>query len=141
MASSPIPESIEVRAASRVLALGYADGTVFELPFELLRVYSPSAEVMGHGPGQETLQTGKRLVQITDLEPVGHYAIKPLFSDGHASGIFTWDYLYQLGTQKDALWQQYLDKLAAAGLSRDAADMSAPGSAGHGCGGGSCGCH
>lgn len=140
MASSPIPESIEVRAASRVLALGYADGTVFELPFELLRVYSPSAEVMGHGPGQETLQTGKRLVQITDLEPVGHYAIKPLFSDGHASGIFTWDYLYQLGTQKDALWQQYLDKLAAAGLSRDA-DMSAPGSAGHGCGGGSCGCH
>ncbi len=140
MASSPIPESIEVRAASRVLALGYADGTVFELPFELLRVYSPSAEVMGHGPGQETLQTGKRLVQITDLEPVGHYAIKPLFSDGHASGIFTWDYLYQLGTQKDVLWQQYLDKLAVAGLSRDA-DMSAPGSAGHGCGSGSCGCH
>lgn len=142
MPSSPIPESIDVRTTSRVLALGYADGTVFELPFELLRVYSPSAEVMGHGPGQETLQTGKRWVQINDVEPVGHYAIKPLFSDGHASGIFTWEYLYQLGSQQEQLWQQYLDKLQAAGQSREAPmAATAPSAGGHGCGSGSCGCH
>ncbi len=102
-----------------MLELGYADGTVLALPFELLRVYSPSAEVMGHGPGQETLQTGKRGVEIVDLQTVGHYAIQPTFSDGHQSGIFTWDYLYRLGTQKDALWQEYLDRLAAAGKDRD----------------------
>ena len=143
MASAPIPDTIDVRTASRVLALGYADGTVLELPFELLRVYSPSAEVMGHGPGQETLQTGKRLVEITALEPVGHYAIQPTFSDGHSTGIFTWDYLHQLGTQQDALWQQYLDKLAAAGRSRDA-DAALPSASAGGCGSAGCssaGCH
>ena len=109
------------------------------LPFEFLRVYSPSAEVMGHGPGQETLQTGKRGVEIVDLQTVGHYAIQPTFSDGHQSGIFTWDYLYRLGTQKDALWQEYLDRLAAAGKDRD---QPMPGQqGGHSCGSGGCGGH
>ena len=108
--TTPTPQSIDVLLESRVLELGYADGTVLALPFEFLRVYSPSAEVMGHGPGQETLQTGKRGVEIVDLQTVGHYAIQPTFSDGHQSGIFTWDYLYRLGTQKDALWQEYLDR-------------------------------
>ena len=98
--TTPTPQSIDVLLESRVLELGYADGTVLALPFEFLRVYSPSAEVMGHGPGQETLQTGKRGVEIVDLQTVGHYAIQPTFSDGHQSGIFTWDYLYRLGTQK-----------------------------------------
>ena len=93
--TTPTPQSIDVLLESRVLELGYADGTVLALPFEFLRVYSPSAEVMGHGPGQETLQTGKRGVEIVDLQTVGHYAIQPTFSDGHQSGIFTWDYLYR----------------------------------------------
>jgi DUF971 family protein len=91
------------------------------LPFELLRVYSPSAEVQGHGPGQEVLQVGKRDVQIQALEPVGHYAVKPTFSDGHDSGLFTWEYLAWLGANQDELWQNYLDRLAAAGASRDPA--------------------
>ena len=137
--TTPIPQSIDVLLESRVLELGYADGTVLALPFELLRVYSPSAEVMGHGPGQETLQTGKRGVEIVDLQTVGHYAIQPTFSDGHQSGIFTWDYLYRLGTQKDALWQEYLDRLAAAGKDRD---QPMPGQqGGHSCGSGGCGGH
>ena len=112
--TTPIPQSIDVLLESRVLELGYADGTVLALPFEFLRVYSPSAEVMGHGPGQETLQTGKRGVEIVDLQTVGHYAIQPTFSDGHQSGIFTWDYLYFLGSQQDELWREYEAKLAAA---------------------------
>ena len=137
--TTPIPQSIDVLLESRVLELGYADGTVLALPFEFLRVYSPSAEVMGHGPGQETLQTGKRGVEIVDLQTVGHYAIQPTFSDGHQSGIFTWDYLYHLGTQKDALWQEYLDRLAAAGKDRD---QPMPGQqSGHSCGSGGCGGH
>lgn len=137
--TTPTPQSIDVLLESRVLELGYADGTVLALPFELLRVYSPSAEVMGHGPGQETLQTGKRGVEIVDLQTVGHYAIQPTFSDGHQSGIFTWDYLYRLGTQKDALWQEYLDRLAAAGKDRD---QPMPGQqGGHSCGSGGCGGH
>jgi DUF971 family protein len=90
-----------------------------------MRVYSPSAEVQGHGPGQETLQTGKRDVLITDIDPVGHYAIKPTFSDGHDTGLFTWDYLYRLGANQDELHAQYLQRLAAAGLERDA-DMTPP---------------
>lgn len=118
--TTPIPQSIDVLLESRVLELGYADGTVLALPFEFLRVYSPSAEVMGHGPGQETLQTGKRGVEIVDLQTVGHYAIQPTFSDGHQSGIFTWDYLYHLGAQQQQLWQQYEERLAAAGVDRDA---------------------
>lgn len=131
--TTPTPQSIDVLLESRVLELGYADGTVLALPFEFLRVYSPSAEVMGHGPGQETLQTGKRGVEIVDLQTVGHYAIQPTFSDGHQSGIFTWDYLYFLGSQQDELWREYEAKLAAAGVDRDA-PMAAKG-------GGACGHH
>ena len=138
-ANTPTPQSLTVHGASRVLEVSYSDGKTFRIPFELLRVYSPSAEVMGHGPGQETLQTGKRGVEIVDLQTVGHYAIQPTFSDGHQSGIFTWDYLYRLGTQKDALWQEYLDRLAAAGKDRD---QPMPGQqGGHSCGSGGCGGH
>lgn len=116
----PPPESLTVHTLSRMLELRWPDGAHFRLPFELLRVYSPSAEVQGHGPGQEVLQTGKREVEITALAPVGNYAVQPRFSDGHESGIYTWAYLYELGERQDALWRQYLDRLAAAGLDRDA---------------------
>lgn len=109
-----------MHAQSRVLELGYADGMVLRIPFELMRVYSPSAEVQGHGPGQAVLQTGKRQVEITALAPVGHYAVQPTFSDGHDSGIYSWDYLHFLGTQVDALWADYDARLAAAGQDRDA---------------------
>lgn len=117
---TPIPTNLVVHQKSRELELGYASGEVFRLPFEFLRVLSPSAEVQGHGPGQETLQTGKRDVNIVGIEQVGHYAIKPIFSDGHDSGLYTWEYLYRLGREQAALWQAYLDRLAAAGLDRDA---------------------
>ena len=123
---SPTPQSITVHGQSRQLELVFSDGAAFRLPFELLRVYSPSAEVMGHAPGQEVLQTGKRNVEIADIEPVGNYAVKLQFSDGHDSGIYSWDYLYELGLNRDALWQEYLAKLAAAGLSRDPADLPPP---------------
>ncbi len=116
----PPPESLTVHTLSRVLELRWPDGAHFRLPFELLRVYSPSAEVQGHGPGQEVPQTGKREVEITALAPVGNYAVQPRFSDGHESGIFTWGYLHELGTRQGELWRQYLDRLAAAGLDRDA---------------------
>jgi len=115
------PTELTVHQSSRVLEIGYEDGTVYRLPFELLRVYSPSAEVQGHGPGQEVLQVGKRDVLIETLEPVGHYAVKPTFSDGHDSGLFTWEYLTWLGANQEPLWQSYLDRLAAAGASRDPA--------------------
>ena len=118
--SQYIPSSIVVHQQSKVLELGYPDGNNFRLPFEFLRVVSPSAEVRGHGPGQETLQTGKRHVGILSLEPVGHYAVKPSFSDGHDSGLYSWEYLYELCTNHEKLWQEYLNKLAAAGLDRDA---------------------
>ena len=114
-----------------MLELAWADGARFSIPFELMRVYSPSAEVQGHGPGQEVLQTGKRAVEITALAPVGNYAVQPVFSDGHESGIFTWDYLYYLGEQQDRLWQEYEARLAAAGMDRDA---PMPVAAGGGCG-------
>ncbi len=116
---TPTPTELTVHGQSRVVELAYSDGSRFRIPFELMRVYSPSAEVQGHGPGQEVLQTGKREVDIDSLEPVGNYAVKPVFSDGHDSGIFTWDYLYHLGSQQDALWLQYEQRLAAAGASRD----------------------
>ncbi|MFC0253769.1 gamma-butyrobetaine hydroxylase-like domain-containing protein [Massilia consociata] len=115
----PNPTDLTVRQKSRVLEIAFDDGSAFSIPFELMRVYSPSAEVKGHGPGQEVLQVGKREVGITGIEPVGNYAVKPLFDDGHASGIFTWDYLYKLGSEQGALWQQYLDRLQAAGFAGD----------------------
>ena len=120
MAASHLPVSLTVHQQSRVLEIEFDDGGSFRIPFELMRVYSPSAEVQGHGPGQETLQTGKRDVLITDIDPVGHYAVKPTFSDGHDTGLFTWDYLYRLGAEQGALFAQYLERLAAAGLDRDA---------------------
>ena len=115
----PLPEAITVHGTSRVLEVAFSDGAVFKISFELMRVYSPSAEVKGHGPGQETLQTGKREVGIVALDPVGNYAVQPRFSDGHDTGIFTWDYLYQLGAQQAQLWRDYEARLQAANLQRD----------------------
>lgn len=118
---SPRPTAITLHQASQRLELSFDDGAAFSLPFELLRVCSPSAEVQGHGSGQEVLQVGKRGVQITALEPVGHYALRPVFSDGHDSGLYSWDYLYQLGRDQDRLWADYESRLRAAGASRDPA--------------------
>ena len=126
-----IPTNIVVHQQSKVLELTYDNGNAYRLPFEFLRVVSPSAEVQGHGPGQETLQTGKREVPIANIEPVGHYALKPSFSDGHDSGLYSWDYLQFLCENHEALWKEHLDKLAAAGLDRDTA-MNLAG--GHSCG-------
>jgi DUF971 family protein len=119
MADPPVPTEIKLHQKSRVLELTFAGGERFELPYELLRVYSPSAEVRGHGPGQEVLQVGKRNVGITGVEPVGSYAIQPRFSDGHDTGIYSWDYLYHLGANRDRLWQEYLERIRTAGASRD----------------------
>jgi DUF971 family protein len=130
-AGAPTPQSITVHSRSRVLEIGFSDGAVFRIPFELMRIYSPSAEVQGHGPGQEVLQTGKRDVDLLDLQPVGNYAVQPTFSDGHASGIFSWDLLYDLGARQDALWAEYEKRLAAAGVDRDA---PMPEKGGHACG-------
>jgi DUF971 family protein len=118
-ANTPLPTEIKLHQASRVLEIGFSNGRTFRFPYEFLRVYSPSAEVRGHGPGQETLQVGKREVTISNVEPVGHYALRPTFSDGHESGIYSWDYLYDLGLRQDELWARYLQRLAAAGASRD----------------------
>jgi len=117
---TPVPTRIVVHKQSRALEIEYADGRQFTLPFEFLRVYSPSAEVRGHGPGQETLQVGKRDVDVAEIEQVGHYAIQPTFSDGHSSGIYSWDYLYWLGENHDQLWDDYLRRLQEAGASREA---------------------
>ena len=117
--TAPIPSKIHYHKKARELELSYADGESHRLPVEYLRVYSPSAEVRGHGPGQEVLQVGKRNVEIRALEPVGSYAVQPQFSDGHNTGIYSWDYLYELGETQDKLWSQYLEKLKAAGASRD----------------------
>jgi DUF971 family protein len=116
---TPVPTEIKLRQKSRVMELAFAEGSRFELSFELLRVYSPSAEVRGHGPGQEVLQTGKREIEISTLEPVGSYAVQPTFSDGHNTGIYSWDYLYWLGQNRDRVWQQYLDRMQEAGASRE----------------------
>ena len=119
--STPLPTEIKLHQASRVLEVTFSNGRAFKLSYEFLRVYSPSAEVRGHGPGQETLQAGKRDVTIASVEPVGHYALRPTFSDGHESGIYSWDYLYDLGERQDELWRRYLERLAAAGASREPA--------------------
>ena len=116
---SPTPTDITLHGASKVLQISFSDGAEFRIPFELMRVYSPSAEVQGHGPGQEVLQTGKRVVSIVQLEPVGHYAVQPTFSDGHDSGIFSWTYLYHLGSEQEKLWADYEARLKAAGMGRD----------------------
>ena len=113
-----IPTEIRLRRNSRVLAITWEDGAAFELSFEYLRVHSPSAEVRGHGPGQETLQVGKENVQITNIEPVGHYAVKLVFDDGHDTGLYSWSYLRELGDRQDANWQSYLDRLEKAGYPR-----------------------
>lgn len=128
---TPQPLSVVAHQQSRVLEVGFADGQSFRIPFELMRVYSPSAEVQGHGPGQEVLQTGKREVGLSELVPVGNYGVQPRFSDGHDTGIFTWEYLRFLGAEQAELWRKYEERLAAAGMSRDA-DMASD--RGHACG-------
>ena len=116
---SAVPTEIKLHQKSRVMEIAFDDGKTFRLPYEYLRVYSPSAEVRGHGPGQEVLQTGKQSVEIRSMEAVGSYAVQPQFSDGHATGIYSWDYLYELGQNQDKLWKDYLSKLKAAGASRE----------------------
>jgi DUF971 family protein len=130
--STPTPQDITLHSQSRALEIAFSDGQTFRLPFELMRVYSPSAEVQGHGPGQAVLQTGKREVTVVALEPVGNYAVQPTFSDGHSTGIFSWDYLYFLGAQQAELWADYNARLLAAGMKRDA---TMPLKAGSSCGG------
>ncbi|MDO8718241.1 MAG: DUF971 domain-containing protein [Polaromonas sp.] len=119
-AGAPTPTALTLHSQSRILEIAFSDGAQFRIPFELMRVYSPSAEVQGHGPGQEVLQTGKREVTVVELEPTGNYAVKPVFSDGHESGIFSWDYLYFLGSEQSRLWDDYTRRLEAAGQNRDA---------------------
>jgi DUF971 family protein len=132
---APIPTEIKLHQKSRIMELTFSDGRRFELSYELLRVYSPSAEVRGHGPGQEVLQTGKKNVEIVSVEPVGSYAIQPRFSDGHDTGIYSWDYLYELGVNRDRLWRDYLARMAAAGASREVETAARPAPRG----GGACG--
>lgn len=118
-AGDPRPVEIRLLKKSRVLEISFDDRREFQFSFEFLRVFSPSAEVRGHGRGQETLQTGKRDVDVLDLEPVGNYAVRPRFSDGHDTGLYSWDYLYELGKNQEQMWRSYLDKLRDAGASRD----------------------
>ncbi len=115
------PTEIRLRKNSRLLVVAFDDGNEYEFSFEYLRVHSPSAEVVGHGPGQETLQTGKENVEITRIDPVGHYAVRLVFDDGHDSGLYSWDYLHELGRNMEANWRRYLDRLAAAGYARNKA--------------------
>jgi len=126
-----IPTNVIVHETSKVLELAYENGKNYRLPFEFLRVYSPSAEVRGHGPGQEVLQTGKREVGIVNLEPVGHYALKPTFSDGHDSGLYSWEYLHDLCEHQDELWNDYLQRLESAGANRDVPMVSPAKGCGH----------
>lgn len=132
---TPIPSEIKLHQKSRMLEISYASGESFKLDFEYLRVYTPSAEARGHGPGQETLQTGKRNVEIERIEPVGTYALRLVYSDGHDSGLYSWDLLYNLGAHHDELWQAYLEQIEKQGLSRDIDTTSRPAA------GGSCGHH
>jgi DUF971 family protein len=118
MPASRTPTEIRLHQKSRVMEIAFSDGRSFRLSYEFLRVYSPSAEVRGHGPGQEVLQASKREVEVRSLEPVGSYAVQPVFSDGHDTGIYSWDYLYELGERQEELWVEYLAKLAAAGANR-----------------------
>ncbi len=115
----PAPTEIRLRQKSRLMEVVFADGKAFRLSYEFLRVHSPSAEVRGHGPGQEVLQVGKRSVEIRSLDPVGSYAVQPAFSDGHATGIYSWEYLYHLGENQERLWAEYLERLDQAGAGRD----------------------
>lgn len=115
------PLSLKLRTVSRLLEVAFDDGATFELPFEYLRVYSPSAEVRGHGPGQETLQVGKQNVGITKLEPVGHYAVRLIFDDGHDSGLYSWAYLHELGRERESKWRRYLERLADLGIAHPSA--------------------
>ena len=117
--NSPIPTEIKLHQQSRFMEVAFNDGSRFNLPYELLRVFSPSAEVRGHGPGQEVLQVGKKNVEIKNIEPVGQYAVVLVFSDGHDSGIFSWDYLYDLGAKQDFYWNSYLRRMEEAGASRE----------------------
>ena len=118
-ANTPIPTDIKLHQQSRVMEIAFNNDRRFELSYEYLRVYSPSAEVRGHGAGQEVLQTGKKNVGIDEIEAVGRYAVRPTFSDGHNSGIYSWEYLFMLGERQDELWQQYLDNIRKAGASRE----------------------
>jgi DUF971 family protein len=129
----PAPTEIKLHQKSRLMELTYADGRHVELSYEFLRIYSPSAEVRGHGPGQEVLQSGKKAVDIVAVEPVGSYAIQPQFSDGHDTGIYSWDYLYELGVNRDRMWAEYLQRLAAAGASREVDTTVNPAARGGGC--------
>ena len=122
---SPLPTALTVHQASRMLEIEFDDGANFRIPFELMRIYSPSAEVQGHGPGQEVLQTGKRDVGIVEITPVGRYAVQPRFSDGHESGLFSWDLLYDLGARQAEHWQRYELRLKEAGVDRDAPMVAA----------------
>ena len=116
---TPLPTEIKLHQRSRILEISFDNGKTFNLPCEFLRVYSPSAEVRGHGAGQETLQTGKKNVEIKAVEPVGNYAVQLAFSDGHNTGIYSWDLLYDYGARQNELWAQYLERLKKAGASRD----------------------
>jgi DUF971 family protein len=116
----PQPTEIRLHQQSRLLELAFADGSTFRLPCEFLRVYSPSAEVRGHGPGQEVLQVGKKDIEITRIDPVGSYAVQLAFSDGHDTGIYSWDLLYDYGRRQEEMWQNYLRRMAEAGASREA---------------------
>ena len=117
--STPTPTEIKLHQKSRLMEISFANGMQFKFPYEFLRVYSPSAEVRGHGPGQEVLQTGKKNVDIVELEAVGSYAVQPRFSDGHDTGIYSWDYLYELGISQEKRWKEYLGRLSKAGGSRE----------------------
>ena len=123
---TPIPSELRLHQKSRVLEVAFDNGERYELTFEFLRVFTPSADARGHAPGQETLQVGKMNIDIVRIEPVGHYAIRPVFSDGHESGIYSWDMLHNLCTHRDELWQTYLDQLQAQGGSRDPAECQPP---------------